>query len=102
MRAEELKKDYDGYLCSCHEYENWERYKIPLQMGRCLPCNAFQVRYFIKNQINIARLNRDDVDVLEALFNKYGMAGDYEERDRWIWLLNQEDLKEVLKLKYKV
>ena len=69
-----------------------------------MPTTKAQAHYFVANRCKFDALNIVDVERVEAIFSKFGGAGEYKYTGsrRWVRLVNIEAFYEVLKMKYNL
>lgn len=104
MKATEVNLEKSGYNFSCSTYLARSHYKLLMRLGQVFPNTKAQARYFCQNQINLNVLNKEDVDLVEGILNKYGFEGKYKytKSKSWVRLLNMTDLHKALKLHFNL
>lgn len=104
MKASEIILDAQSFTFSTNVRRNGQHYKYLMALGRILPTNRAQARYFVANRCKFDALNIVDVERVEAIFREFGGAGAYKYTSsrRWVRLVNIEAFYEVLKIKYNL
>lgn len=102
MTSTQIKLQKQGYTFNANIYSR--RNTLLMMLGRQFPATKAQAEYFIKNNCTMDVLNYDDVQIVESLLNKHGLAGDYKytKSESWVRLLNHDDLEHALKLEYSL
>ena len=104
MKANEIILEVQNFTFSTNERRSGQHYKYLMGLGRILPTTRAQARYFITNRCKFDALNIVDVERIEAIFCKFGGAGEYKYTGsrRWVRLVNIEAFYEVLRMKYNL
>jgi hypothetical protein len=98
MTAQEIKLQPSGYNFSANSYPKGSHVSLLLSIGRCFPtCKPQAVKW-----TNFDVLNFEDVQLIESLLNKHGLAGNYKstKSGQWVRLVNEADFKSALKKEY--
>lgn len=102
MKATEIRLEKQDYTFSANTYSPRSHYKLSMELGRVFPTTRTQAMHFVKNGLSMDVLNSKDVEIIEAMLNKYGLEGRYEytKSKSWVRLQNSSDLDKALKLEF--
>lgn len=99
MKKEEIKGF--SYVCMLGVRKEREHYKSLLRLGKLLPTSKIQAKEFIRiGHFDVLSLG--DVEKIESLMNKHGLAGEYKytKAKSFVRLVNINGFKNALKLEY--
>lgn len=102
MKANQISLEAQSFIFNTNERKEGQHYTFLMKLGRVLPTTRSQAMFFVKNNLQLSVLNIVDVQRVEAILNEFGFEGEYKytKNNRWVRLVNFEDLHKALRIKY--
>ena len=84
--SDEISLQEEGFNMSANVYPPRSHYKFIMKIGRVFPTTKAQAKHFVHNVQHLGVLNKDDVNRIEDLLNKYDIKGKYYYTKSKIWV----------------